>query len=243
MKKITYIVLGMTLLGFSSCFKKDNWVEPDARISGNVIDIYSKKPLLTSQNDWSVRIWERSWTESTPINQNIPIKQDGSYNNIKLFAGTYDILPVGGAFWPSTDTAKNVAVSANSAPQDFVVTPYLQVVELTTALSGTNLTMTCRLKAPKRVGLPNLSEIKPFISLTEFVGESNYININEYNSKRINPNKSWIDENGDVELSKLYTIGPLPLKSGYTYNVRIGAKVNDTFGKYNYSEIKEVIVP
>ena len=243
MKKITYIVLGMTLLGFSSCFKKDNWAEPEARIYGNVIDFYTKKPLLTSQNDWSIRIWERSWTESTPINQNIPIKQDGSYNNSKLFAGTYDMLPFGGAFWPTTDTVKNVAFSANSAAQDFVVTPYLQVVDLTTTLSGTNLTLTCRLKAPKRVGLPNMVEVKPYLSLTEFVGESNYINIGEYNNRRIQINKSWIDENGDVETSKLYTIGPLPVKSGYTYNVRVGANVNDANRKYNYSEIKEVVVP
>jgi len=150
MKKITYIVLGMTLLGLSSCFKKDDWAEPDARINGTVIDFYTKKPLLVSQNDWSIRIWERSWTESTPINQNIPIKQDGSFSNIKLFAGTYDMLPVGGAFWPKTDTVKNVEFSANSAVQDFVVTPYLQVVDFTASVTGTNLTMSCRLKAPTK---------------------------------------------------------------------------------------------
>ncbi|MDF2187851.1 DUF3823 domain-containing protein [Paraflavitalea sp. CAU 1676] len=243
MKKTTYIILGMTMLMFSSCYKKDNWSEPDARVYGNIIDSYTKKPLLTSQNDWSIRIWERSWKESTPINQNIPVKQDGSYNNNKLFAGSYDMLPVGGAFWPFVDTAKGVTYTKGGAQQDFTVTPYLQVVDLTATVTGTNLTLTCRIKAPKRTGLPNLVEVKPFISLTSFVGESNYINIAEYNDKRIQINKSWVDENGDVETSKLYTIGPLPVKSGYTYNVRVGANVNDTYKKYNYSEIKQVIVP
>ena len=161
MKKITYIVLGLMLVGFSSCYKKDNWDAPDARIYGNVIDFYTQKPLQTSQNDWSIRIWERSWTESTPINQSIPVKQDGSYNNNKLFAGNYDMLPFGGAFWPTTDTAKNVAFTSGGTQKDFTVTPYLQVVDLTTSLSGTNLTLTCRLKAPKRVGLPNIVEVKP----------------------------------------------------------------------------------
>ena len=243
MKKITYILFGMTLLGLSSCYKKDNWAAPDARVYGNIIDFYTKKALLTSQNDWTIRIWERSWTASVPVNQNIPVKQDGTYNNNKLFAGTYDMLPYGGPFWPVVDTAKNVVYTKDGVQQDFTVTPYLQVVDLTTSVVGTDLTLTCHLKAPKRTGLPNIVEVKPFISLTDFVGESNYINIAEYNNKRIQINKSWNTENGDVDTSKLYTIGPLPLKSGYTYNVRVGANVNDAYRKYNYSEIKQVVVP
>lgn len=244
MKKITYLVLGLAFLGFSACLKKDNVDGPDAQIHGNIIDSYTGKPLLSSQGDWSIRIWERSWTESVPINQNIPVKQDGSYNNTKLFAGTYDMLPYGGPFWPILDTVKNVVLGGGkSGAQDFTVTPYLQLVDFETSLQGTDLTLTVRLKASIRDGLPNLVEIKPFLSLTNFVGESNYINIPEFSDKRIQINKSWIDENGDVETSNLYTIGPLPVKSGYTYNVRLGANVNDANRKYNYSEIKQIVVP
>jgi len=241
MKKITYIFLGIVLLGLSSCYKSDNWAEPDARISGNIIDSYTGKPLLSSQADWSIRIWERSWKESAPVNQSIPVKQDGSYNNSKLFAGTYDMLPYGGPFWP-VDTVKNVVFSHSGAQQDFTVTPYLQLIDFEAVLQGTELTLKVRLKAPKRVGLPNIVEIKPFLSLTNFVGESNYINIAEFNDKRIQVNTSWIDKYGDVEMSPVLTIGPLPVKSGYTYNVRIGANVNDANKKYNYSEIKQVEV-
>ncbi len=240
MKKITYMILGMSLLAFSSCFKKDNWDAPDVRIYGNIIDSYTQKPILSSQGDWSIRYWEKSWKESVAQPRDLPVKQDGTYNNDKQFAGTYDMLPYGGPFWPIADTVKGVVFGKQ---QDFTVIPYLQVVDLTTSLSGTNLTVTCRLKAPKRVGLPDLREVKAFLSLTSYVGESNYININEFNDRRVQVNKSWITENGDVETSKLYTIGPLPVKSGYTYNVRVGANVNDAFRKYNYSEIKQVIVP
>ncbi len=229
-------------MGLSSCYKKDNWDAPDARISGNIIDSYTGKPLLSSQADWSIRIWERSWKESVPVNQTIPVKQDGSYNNTKLFAGTYDMLPYGGPFWPITDTVKNVVFSSAGTQKDFTVTPYLQLVDFETSLQGTDLTLKVRLKAPKRVGLPNIVEIKPFLSLTNFVGESNYINIAEYNNKRIQINKSWLTAVGDVETSNVYTIGPLPLKAGYTYNVRVGANVNDANRKYNYSEIKQVVV-
>ena len=244
MKKITYLFLGMVLVSLSSCYKSDNWAAPDVQISGNIIDSYTGKPLLSSQADWSIRIWERSWKESVPVNQSIPVKQDGSYNNSKLFAGTYDMLPYGGPFWP-TDTVKNVVFGGGGGKgsQDFTVTPYLQLTDFEATLSGTDLTLKIRLKAPKRVGLPNLVEIKPYLSLTSFVGESNYINIPEYNNKRIQINKPWLTEVGDIESSKIYTIGPLPVKSGYTYNVRVGANVNDANRKYNYSEIKQIVVP
>ena len=244
MKKITYLFLGMVLVSLSSCYKSDNWAAPDVQISGNIIDSYTGKPLLSSQADWSIRIWERSWKESVPVNQSIPVKQDGSYSNSKLFAGTYDMLPYGGPFWP-TDTVKNVVFGGGGGKgsQDFTVTPYLQLTDFEATLSGTDLTLKIRLKAPKRVGLPNLVEIKPYLSLTSFVGESNYINIPEYNNKRIQINKPWLTEVGDIESSKIYTIGPLPIKSGYTYNVRVGANVNDANRKYNYSEIKQIVVP
>ena len=135
------------------------------------------------------------------------------------------------------------SVSIGKTAKDFTVTPYLQLTDFETSVQGTNLTMKIRLKAPKRVGLPNIVEIKPYLSLTEFVGESSFINIGEYNNRRIQINRSWMAEVGDVETSNVYTIGPLPVKSGYTYNVRVGANVNDANRKYNYSEIKEVIVP
>lgn len=241
MKKILYLMIGAAMLCLASCMKIDNWDEPGARFYGNVIDSYTGENLLSDQNDWSIRIWEKSWTESVAQYQSLSVKLDGSYNNTKLFSGTYDMLAYGGPFWPS-DTIKNV-VLGNSTEQDFTVTPYLQVLEFNATLVGTSLTLTCRLKAPITVGLPNLYEIKPFLSLTTFCGAANYINIAEYNNLRKQINKSWAAEVGTSDTSGTYTIGPLPVKSGYTYYVRIGASVNDANRKNNYSPIVMVVVP
>ncbi|WP_163325399.1 DUF5013 domain-containing protein [Draconibacterium mangrovi] len=241
MKKILYIILGVILVSVTSCLDIDNWDEPDVKVHGNVIDSYTGENLLSSQGEWGIRIWERTWTESVPNNQNLTVKQDGSYNNSKLFAGTYDMLPYGGPFWP-VDTIKGVSFDGNTQ-QDFTVTPYLRLTDFEVSLNGLKLMLKCRLNAPVREGLPNLVEIKPFLSLNTFCGATNNISIGEYNNMRKQINKSWEEEVGDAETSDVYRIGPMPVKAGYTYYVRLGANVNDANRKYNYTEIVKVEVP
>lgn len=262
MKKILYLMLGAATLFLVSCQKIDNWGEPSARFYGNVIDSYTGKNLLSSQNDWSIRIWEKSWTgTAAPQNQSLSVKQDGSYNNMKLFGGKYDMLPYGGPFWPA-DTVKSV-ILGTSTQQDFTVKPYLQILNFTQTLGGTalapTLTLTCQLKAPIITGLPQLYEVKPFLSLTTFCGNSNNINISEYTtsqsststtpSARRTINRTWAAELtaqgvlGTSDTSGTYTMGPLPVKPGYTYYVRCGAAVNDANKRYNYSEIVKIVVP
>jgi len=241
MKNIHYIILGVLLTAVTSCMETDNWDEPAVRVHGRIIDSYTGENLLASQGDWNIRIWERTWKESTPNAQNLPVMQDGSYNNSKLFAGTYDMLPYGGPFWPA-DTVQDVAFSGTTE-KDITVTPYLQLLGFEASLNGLNLTLSCQLKAPIREGLPNLVEIKPFLSLNQFCGASNFIDIAEYNNQRKQINKSWMDEVGDVETSGIYQIGPIAVKAGYTYYVRLGANVNDANRKYNYTEIIKIVVP
>lgn len=241
MKKILYLVLGVILVSVTSCMKIDNWDAPNVKVSGRIINSYTNENILSSQDEWGIRIWERTWTESVPNHQTLSVKQDGSYVNSKLFSGTYDMLPYGGPFWP-VDTVKNVKFDGDFQ-QDFKVTPYLQLVDFEASLNGLKLTLKCRLKAPIRQGLPNLVEIKPFLSLNTFCGATNYINISEYNNMRKQLNRSWAEEVGNAETSNVYRIGPMPVKAGYTYYVRLGANVNDANRKYNYSNIIKVEVP
>jgi len=242
MKKLLYLMIGAAMLCLASCMEIDNWEPPSARFYGNVIDELTGQNIVVDQNDFSIRIWEKTWTESVPQYQSLSVKADGSYNNTKLFPGTYDMLPYGGPFWPSSDTVKGVVLN-NSTQQDFTVTPYLQVINFTATLTDTDLTMTCQIKAPRISGLPNIFEIKGFLSLTTFCGANNYINIPDYNKRRIIINKSWAAEVGAGDTSGVYTLGPYPLKSGYTYHVRIGVAVNDANRKYNYSPIEKIVVP
>jgi hypothetical protein len=243
-------MFGAALLSLASCQKIDNWDEPGARLFGNVIDTYTGKNLLMDNNDWQIRIIDRTWEKMNPGTvaqyQTLAVMKDGVYNNSKLFSATYDMLPYDGPFWP-VDTVKAVVLDKETQ-QDFKVTPYLQVTDLTATLVGTNLTLTCIVKAPIITGLPNLYEVKPFLSLTTFCGNSNYINIAEYNNLRKQINRTWAAELTNLKLPAntdaiTYTMGPLPVKSGYTYYVRVGACVNALSRRYNYTPIVKVVVP
>ena len=243
MKNILYFLSGAALLFLASCQKIDNWDEPNARLYGNVIDSYTGQNLMMDQNDWQIRIIDRTWEEKNGTvaqYQNLAVQKDGVYNNSKLFPGTYDMIPYDGPFWP-VDTVKGVILK-DETKQDFTVTPYLQVLNFKATLSGTNLTLSCTVKAPVITGLPNFYEVKGFLSLTTFCGNSNYINIGDYNNLRKSINKTWAAEVGTGD-SKDYTLGPYPVKSGYTYYVRIGANVNALSRRYNYSPIVKVVVP
>jgi hypothetical protein len=244
MKNILYLLLAAILLSFASCQEIDNWDEPDARLYGNVIDEYTGQNLLMDQNDWQIRIIDRTWEQNNPGTvaqfQSLAVMSDGKYNNSKLFSGVYDMLPYDGPFWP-VDTVRDVVLEKETQ-QDFTVKPYLQLTKFTATLNGTNLTLSCNVKAPVITGLPNLFEVKGFLSLTTFCGNSNYINIAEYNNLRKQINKTWAAEVGTAD-NKDYTMGPFPVKSGYTYYVRIGANVNALSRRYNYTEIIKVVVP
>ena len=108
MKKIFYILTAA--LALSACMKIDNFAAPDAKISGTIIDATTGKPFLTDHGTNSIRIWEVSYS-TKPNPQDLGIKEDGTYAHTKLFAGTYDMVPRNGAWWP-TDTTYNVKIGA-----------------------------------------------------------------------------------------------------------------------------------
>jgi len=262
MKKKIFLVLGVALVSLSSCFELDNWDEPDCTWKGTVIDAYTKQPLVSSQDDWQIRIWERSWKGQdggATTQQDLRIKQDGTYQNTKLFAGTYDMLPYNGPYWP-VDTIKGLELK-KTLVHDFEVVPYLQIVDYRADLISQNdkyyVKMSFKVRAPllEKNGrtLPRLYEMRPFISLTAFCGggSNSSIGIPEYNENvRIRPandaNNSWatlISKGSGDNTTPQYEFGLMELKKGYTYYVRAGASVDDPYRKNNYSPIVKIEVP
>ena len=251
MKKLLYsMLICVSLFCGSSCMEIDNFEAPDAHVTGRLIDKTTGQNFITDHGDTQIRIWEMSYS-TNPSPQGIPVKFDGTYNNERLFAGTYDMLPNNGPYWPA-DTIHDVRIGRKTTTQDFEVTPYLHITDFEAVLEGTSLTLSCRLSAPftemtingEIVPLPNVLEIRPFLSLTKYCGAANYIGEYWTNDYRVNLRRAWskIDTDGDGKSDVAYTI-TVPVKKGYTYNVRMGANVNYTDQKFNYSEVKRIVVP
>lgn len=232
----------MALMG--SCMEVDNFDEPDAHIYGRIIDKTTGKEVLADQGECHVRLWEKSYS-LTPAPQDIPIKQDGTYNNNKWFRGTYDMVPEG-AWWPA-DTIRGVGIGS-SKQQDMEVVPYLKLEDFQCELqqhpelSMDSLVLSCRLDAPIEEGMPQITEIRPFLSLNQFCGGANHIDEYYKDQYRINIRKTWTALKTAGDDQKVYTI-KVPVKRGYIYFVRMGARVNDTFTKFNYTEIKQIEIP
>jgi hypothetical protein len=162
MKKIIYNLLTAYLIfGFYAC-EYDNYDEPSERFSGRIIDSTTGENFIMSSKGLELRMWETSWN-STPSPRSINVKDDGTFNNNKLFAGTYKVLPVSGAFWPVADTV--VINLKGHVLQDFTVTPYLKLRITNHRLDGTSLTLSGKIEAPIVNNLPSVLDIQPYVAI------------------------------------------------------------------------------
>ncbi len=76
-------------------------MSPNVTVHGRIIDSYTGENLLYLARRLGYSYLGKNLDSiGTRRNQTLSVKQDGSYNNSKLFEGTYDMLPYGGPFWP-----------------------------------------------------------------------------------------------------------------------------------------------
>jgi hypothetical protein len=214
----------------------DNYDEPDARFYGKIIDETTGENFIMSSQGLQVRMWETSYKDN-PSPRDINVKDDATFNNDKLFPGTYQVLVTNGAFWPVRDTAIVRLESSKATEQNFTVTPYLKVGIVDYSLDGTTLNIRGRISAPIAEGLPRVLDIRPFVAITKYVGSAN---ITAYSDPfRIDINKNI----GEIPSDQIFAMSITGLLSGRTFYVRLGARVDDSFKANNFSEIIEIKVP
>lgn len=227
MKKIFYSILTVAAaLSAASCMEPDNWDEPEASIRGRIINSVTGDNILTDQGDVHIRIWERSFSLN-PGEQNLNVAADGTYTNTRLFAGTYNMYPNDGSWWPA-DTAMYVPIgNKNNATQDFTVTPYLmlknfkvQILPNPSTMEGVmdTLRMSCRLFCPfpqKMVKdangvevmtpMPNVRQIRAFINNNKFCGAANSIGFYGQPNPDKDPDYDEDEFNKGPEITTKYT--------------------------------------
>lgn len=240
MKALKYILFIGLMINLISC-KIDNYDAPNASISGQVTDI-NGKPFQTSSGKGSmtIRIIERSFLnvdESVVVTpQDLNLKQDGSYINNRLFAGEYEVIPWQGAFYDDVDSQIVELKNGKTKVVNFVVTPYLELewVKEPYITSDNFLKASFRFKRNKKEGVscPNLKDACMWISRTKYCGIEGDPN---YTPQTLKLNNT--DEGKEIELTS-----KIPIKYNMKFWVRIGARCNDVYQKYNFTDIKEIDV-
>ncbi|MBD8488249.1 DUF3823 domain-containing protein [Echinicola sp. CAU 1574] len=102
MKNIAYLILA-TLFSLSSCsmFELDNYDLPAETLKGEVVDLETGEPILTDQGSEGIRVrlTELSWGDNVSPNPDFFCMPDGTFQNTKLFSGTYNVR-IDGPFIP-----------------------------------------------------------------------------------------------------------------------------------------------
>lgn len=231
------LCMAILVLTLSSC-EKDNYEGPDATIQGQILDP-SGNPLQFDQGQGSMKIKmeELTWiTEQggkaiTPTY--LAVKQDGSYLNTKIFSGKYVMTPIEGPFFPY-DIAGDTVDIYGSVTKSFTVTPY-QTVEwveepFINAEGYIQATIKYTSNSVDGIAAPAPFNFRLFISPTQYVGAAKF-------DELLTPEDANVTTNPITILSKAKVVYP-----NRTYYVRGGVNSNDAFKKYNYTDIKTVVL-
>ena len=270
MKKISFYVL-FTLFSFTSCslFELDNYGEPAETLQGEVVDVETGEPVLTDQGSEGIRVrlTEVRQGENVTPNPDLYCMPDGTFQNTKLFKGTYNIR-VDGPFIPLLrEDDRGVPLADETQTLDiqgvtkvkFEVQPFLSVEWL-----GEPEVINGKIRAQVRVvrgvseddfrskiepmggysaSFLNVTDIQLFVSYSSSVGyrarDERWSSKIEYSGSAFN---ALLGETIAIE-----SIGTIP--SGRAVFIRAAARINfDTpkgsgTRRWNYNEATQLMIP
>ncbi|MEI6945697.1 DUF3823 domain-containing protein [Paraflavisolibacter sp. H34] len=246
--KAIAFVLAVAAAG--SCTKIDNYEAPTETLRGNIIDAGTGKPVqseVSGDNGAGTRIklLELSWSE-TPTPLYLACKQDGTYNNTKVFAGKYKVSAEG-AFVPlvqgtTVDGSKTLEIRGGTTTLDFSVEPFLRVEWVGEPVLNSNGTISANVKVTRGTANPafqqNITDLYLYVNSTPYVGNNNFDN-------RYSQRLAYSGTAGNAIVGQtvtLTTIGGVLPKSR-DYYVRVGSRIDYGLKQFNYNEPKVVTVP
>ena len=240
MKLYTTVLAMALVLGLASC-EKDNYDAPEAAIAGQITDQHGN-PFQTAngKGSMSMRLIEISYAhgdESIVVTpQDLNMKQDGSYVNTRLFAGTYEVTPWQGAFFEDVETKTVELKNGETTTVDFSVTPYLTLEWVKEPYLTEDNYLEASFKFTRngkdRDDVPDVKDCCIWISRTQYCGTEGDGNYTPATTTITNA-----DEGAEITLRS-----KIAIKYSMKYWVRIGARCNDTYQKYNFTDIKEIEV-
>ena len=133
------ILLVATIVLLASC-QIDNYDEPDATVTGQVIDNATGKPILTEPYGFRIKMDETSWSDN-PTPRYISGKVDGTFNDKSYFEGTYVATAVDGAFIVSDPQTIQIK-SKSTTTVNFNVNPYISFNNVSIVKEGSTVKAT-----------------------------------------------------------------------------------------------------
>lgn len=225
MKRLFLFALFVMTMLMLSCTTIDNYTVPSEKLSGRLIDKTTGEVFVTEQpNGFRIRLLEISWSD-TPQPEYFWGKADGTFNNSKIFKGTYEVTPVEGAFFDVDP--KIVEIEGNTC-LDFEVLPFLRIEALKVERI-TRGSLEVSYKIIREIAADKIIDARVFVSTNPNVG-SNIID------SELSPMKDFSEIDDREVLSHIYTEKIEGLKENKTYYIRIGARTNNSNKRYNFSK-------
>jgi len=250
MKKIFYFLFFCTILfTVNSCFKIDDTAAPDKVLAGSVVDSTSGLPIQTEQgNGIRIKLDELSWS-ANPIPTYFWVKQDGTFNDTKIFAGRYRVTPIDGPFVPLIQLNSNGDTISNRSKileingtmkLNFTVEPFLKVEWVSDPVVNSDSTVSVQIKFSRGTTNPayqfNVTDAYLFVSENSYVGNNNF-------DVRYSIQVSYSGTTGNALLGQTIAIKTKKMPGNRTYYIRVGARTADNVQKrYNYTDIKTVSI-
>lgn len=203
-------------------FKLDNFDAPDGSLTGRIIDAETGENVQSDIIEGTtLRFIEHGYDNPQP--QYMRVKCDGTYANLLMFQGEYEIVPEVRNFMPVDPVTINVG---KNTVLDFEVIPYIRILDPVITKDGNNVTATFRVQsnttdAVKKVGL--------YVSDQPIVGEPMRKCCIEANVNTV------MDSESTMKLVMNVARFTADLKENHDYWFRIGAQSAVGGAKFNYA--------
>lgn len=233
---ICLIVSLFSLAGFTAC-ESDNYAGPEETFRGAFIDKKTKEPFQTAIGNTGIRIrmMEYSWSD-TPQPYDFNCMMDGTFNNTKIFAGNYGIIPEG-AFVPLEEEIIDIE---GTVEKTFEVEPLLRLEWIGEPQVNADGSAEVKVKITRGTDNPNylqpIEEAWLFVGETSFVGDFSFSN--RFSTQLVG---AAVSDLLDKEIT-IRTKGQFPEYSRKFF-LRVGARTTMKFSgtnRYNYTTVKEI---
>lgn len=228
MKKtiFTLFALASLALAATSCMP-DTYALPDGWLHGKLITPDGGTLMTEQPNGFQIRLKEIVKGEISSLPQDFWGKADGTFNNTKIFKGSYIVQPINGAFLEVDPVEIDID---EDTEVDFEVTPNC-TIEADITNSGADLV--ARYRISKDPGAGKIVKARVLVSKWNPNVGMNRID------KEVVRELEGID---DITIMKTtYTDTILDLfEDGVTYYVRVAALCENAAGRYNFSEVFEL---